>query len=237
MAAPLCLCVLIASSHGQTSQPTAVMQAASVEAVAPIVTPAARGPLESRPINRNSTGPTTQAVKTSVPGAGLDIQKVILSLGIVIGLIMLLRWAAKWMFPGQAGIPASRAVQVVSRSVLSPRQQFLLLQVGRRLVVVADSPAGMNSVCEISDADEVAELLGQVRSQPSGALGKGFLTMFGRKREQFEMAESSDIGERSALLDEGPSDDADDPAVGMTREEIGGLMDKVRMLSRQFKRP
>jgi len=226
--AAVCVLMVTSLAVAQSTQPVANPKQASAQA------PIARGPDESRPINR-SVAPTTQATGVKVPDAGLDTRQVVLSLGIVIGLILLLKWAAKRMFPGQAGIPSSRAIQVVSRSVVSPKQQFLMLQVGKRLVVVADSGAGMSPVCEITDPDEVAELIGQIRSQATQTFGKSFMTLFGRKQEQFEVTEDS--GEKSALLGDGPIEDSEDPAVGMTREEIGGLMDKVRMLSRQFKRP
>jgi hypothetical protein len=52
---------------------------------------------------------------------------------------------------------------VVARSVIAHRQSAVLLQLGRRLVLVGVSGDRMERLCEITDADEVLGLLSEVR--------------------------------------------------------------------------
>jgi flagellar biogenesis protein FliO len=94
----------------------------------------------------------------------LDFRRVAIALGIVLGLVFVCRWAARWMFPSAAVGRSSQVMKVLSRSVIAPKQQLLLIQVGRRLVLVGDCGQQMNALAEISDPDEVAGLLGQLRA-------------------------------------------------------------------------
>nr|MBA3273479.1 flagellar biosynthetic protein FliO [Chthoniobacterales bacterium] len=108
--------------------------------------------LENTVIRRNSSSATTQpgAGTAAVrPNTGLDVKRVSYSLAIVICLILALRWGGRLLFPGAKAFRPSRAVQVLSRNIISPKQQVIVLQVGRRVVVVGDSGAQMNPLCEI----------------------------------------------------------------------------------------
>lgn len=201
----------------------------SAQATQSVETSNARGVGEYRPIvrGRDSDGASTP-VNRNESSPAFDATKVAASLGIVLVLILALKWSAKRMFPGQIGLRSSRAVEVLSRSPLSPRQQFLLLRVGKRLVVVADSGGSMNPICQITDADEVAEMLGQLHSTGSHGSGKNFLALFRGNRQTFD--------EKAAGEEIADSSDGEDAEVGATREEIGGLMEKIRVLSKQFRK-
>jgi flagellar biogenesis protein FliO len=240
----------------------AVVSAADAPAApavaAPGETPAvAKSEIEREPIRRNttvaSTAPTAATTQRAgaKPGAsgngGLDVRRVTLALGGVVALILLLKLGLKRVF-GVASAPrSSRAVQVLTRSPLSPRHQLMVLRVGRRLLVVADGGGQMNTLSEITDPDEVAALLGQLQDDHGGAK---FGSVFGKMRRPYE-SESDADGEAEPQsstsihpFDPGAGDnegqrgdrsERNDPAVTTTRQEVLGLMDKVRMLSRQFK--
>ena len=132
----------------------------------------------------------------------------------------------------------SSAIQVVSRSALSPRQQLVLVQVGRRLVLVGSSGSEMNPLCQIDDPDEVAEVLGQV-SRDKG--GKSFRAMVGRAGKNYDRGAPA-----ARTRDDDETDDAEtgaetsadviDPSTVTTREELSGLMDRVRRISQQFQK-
>lgn len=207
-----------------------------------------------------TTGPTTQPA-ARVSTTGFEPTRVVVALAVVIGLIALLRWVGRRVF-GVAGPGRStRAVQVLSRSPLSPKQNLVLIRVGRRLLVVADGGGAMNTLSEITDADEVAALLGQLQDDHNDRAIKTFGNLFGKMRGKFEPEPDAtaangehDSGTRAdapADPDEAADDlrlspagvrgrDGDDEegrAVESTRQELSGLMDKVRLLSRQFKSP
>ena len=70
---------------------------------------------------------------------------------------------------------------------MSPKQQVLLLQVGRRVVVIGDGGgAGMRPLCEITDPDEVAALVGDLKSADAAiAPARSFGTLFKRAADPF----------------------------------------------------
>ena len=168
-----------------------------------------------------------------------EFRRVTLALGSVIALIFGLRWVARRVFVMPGSAKASRAVQVLTRTPMAPRQQVLLLQVGRRVVVVADSGGNMSTLCEIDDPDEVTSLLAQIMAERGMASPKAFGSVFGRTRNRFD--EQMDEGEEiSDALDRATGAEADvapneDLPVDETRSEIRGLMDKVRQMSSQFR--
>jgi flagellar biogenesis protein FliO len=150
----------------------------------------------------------------------LDVGRVGLALLIVLVAIFLLRWLARQF--GRIGLPEGKPIKVLSRSVLSPKQQLLLLQIGKRLVVVGDSGGSMNPLCEINDPDEVAILIGQAREdQP---ITKSFGRIFKRAKEPFDPAPTPE-----------PSETPPNPEIAEMSRDIGGLMQKVQSMREQFK--
>ncbi len=223
------------TSDAQTSRPSAATSGASVAA------PARSASSSSGTITRHRSEPTASTrpagTMKATPG-GFDTTRVVLSLAIVLGLIFVLRWLSQRLFGKTVAGRASRAVQVLSRNVISPKQQLLVVQVGRRLVVVGDSGQQMNPLCEITDPDEITALVGQLHEEKRESTGNPFGAIFGRAGTAFEkdtepqrpvgVADEDDDGSTDGST--GPS-----PVQG-TRDELSGLMDKVRVMSRQFRR-
>jgi hypothetical protein len=146
------------------------------------------------------------------------------------------------MFPAAAVGRSSSVIRVLSRSVVAPKQQFLLLQVGKRIIVVGDCGTSMNRLSEITDPDEVASLIGQIDAVKPESISRAFGQLFGNAREQFNAGEEQDTSDEPELELAGTggaslmeSSDGD-PEVVSTRGELNGLMERVRMLSRQFRR-
>jgi flagellar biosynthetic protein FliO len=138
----------------------------------------------------------------------LETERVIGALVAVLAFILLLRWALRKFTPGLSG--SSRAIRVIGRTVIGPKQQVLVLQVGRRVLVVGDSGQQLNTLCEINDPDEAAALLGQLGGTTHG-----------------------DIADGSTM----PSSPAEsDRALSSTRTELNGLTQHVRVLARHLGR-
>ena len=69
-------------------------------------------------------------------------------------------------FPSTAHLHrGTSAVKVLSRCTISPRQHLLVVQFGKRLVLVGDSGSNLNPLCEIADPDEAASVLAQAREE------------------------------------------------------------------------
>jgi flagellar protein FliO/FliZ len=234
LAALLAVALFARAGDAQTSRPS---KAAAIDS-APRVRTAASSPAPVETIIRrpsNSAPTTQQAGATKTSTIGFDSKRVVLSLAIVLGLIFALRWVSQRLFGKTVGGRASRAVQVLSRNVISPKQQLLVVQVGRRLVVVGDSGQQMNALCEITDPEEMAALIGQLHEEKRESSSNPFGSIFGRAGRAFEKEneppQSLDVTDEDDDRSAGPSRDEQE-----TRDELSGLMDKVRGMSRQFRR-
>jgi flagellar biogenesis protein FliO len=214
---------------------------------------AAGGAYEDQPIvrthaaknyatTRDSAG-AANANPARLRGGGGDLMglaRVLAALGVVLGLIFGLRWFARRFFPGAAGTRASGVVRVLSRSPVAPKQHVLLVQVGRRVLVVADNGAQLCALSQITDPDEVAQLIGEVSS--AKVAGEAFDQKFGKAKQEFDAnlgPSSDDALETSASASD--SDEAqdlrgEDPTIGSAKGEIDGLMEKVRVLAKQLGR-
>jgi len=208
---------------------------ANIRAVAPA--PPTRSPLDSELIRRPGATGTTTPVPSAIKTPTLELQRVGLSLAAVIGLILALRWGGKKLFQRPGGARATRAVQLLARSPVSPRQQVLLLRVGRRILVVGDCNGQMNSLSEITDPEEVAALVVQLHEEKSDFSAKAFGALFSQASRN--MGHNEEEAEESVPADEPPEPEASepplDPAISETREEITGLMEKIRVLSKHYR--
>lgn len=186
-----------------------------------------------------ATQPTTAITAAPSNSDPLDLKRIGMALGCVLIIIYLSQKAwRKFGLPGVAG-KSTQSLQIVSRMGLSTRQQILLIRVGRRCVLVANNGTQMNPLCEISDPDEVAMLLGQ-SAPASSESASSFSAVLGGAETTFEADAASELAippERHT----GPSSDAEAgaaaPELAATRQELGDLMERVRSLSKQFSKP
>jgi flagellar biogenesis protein FliO len=167
---------------------------------------------------------------------GFDPGRVVLALVGVLGLIVLLRVGLRRIFPGAIPHRATRAIKILSRSIVSPKQHLLLIQVGKRLLVVGDSGAQLNPLCEITNEEESAAILAQVREE-SATAARRFDLLFGRARKGFDEdhAPPQQPIESPAEAVFDPSHEINDGALSETQNELVGLSDKVRDLARQLR--
>lgn len=170
-------------------------------------------------------GASTQPV--ALPSLGFDITRMLLALAIVIGLIYASRWILKRFYGGAVSPAGNRVVQVLSRTVLAPKQQVMLLQVGKRVIVVGESNGAMATLAQIDDPDEIAQLVGRLQEEHSTRAG-AFGSLFGRA--QTRMAED----ESAPPL--GVATDTSTPTVEETKSELSGLLEKVRSIRGQIGR-
>jgi flagellar biogenesis protein FliO len=170
-------------------------------------------------------------------GSGvMEASRVIVALGAVIALIFAVRWAGRRFLGMNAMSPGggAGAVRVLSKTVLSPKQQLMLVQVGKRVVLVANTGVQMNALCEISDAEEVAKLVGEVQTKPDRVAGAAasFLSAFGRAENSYVPGDSRFARDIKASGRAEP----DASVVPPTRAELAGLLEKVRLMSGAYRK-
>jgi flagellar biosynthetic protein FliO len=174
-------------------------------------------PIEQTPIRRNATtGPTTRTATTPPTGGGLDLMRLAGSMVIVLGLIFAAAWVAKKL-GGPRSFGGGGAVRVLSRNGIGPRQSVMLVKVGSRVIVVADSNGTLSPLSEITDESEIARLIHDLT--PPEKIGRfgGLL-----RRENDALGDESN-------LESSPSESPPDQS-----GEISSLMRRVRALSQQF---
>jgi flagellar biogenesis protein FliO len=172
-----------------------------------------------------SDAPTSQPQSSppTIGGMSIDFGRVVAATAIVIGLILLMRLAAK-KFLGIGTNAPNDVVRVLSRTLISPRQQVVMLHVGRRIIIACDSGGQVTTLSTITEADEVAELLARTSGKsPSAAFNQSL------EEEQSLYDASGQISDPKLAADGIPGD-APDPVANL-RGEIGSLIDRVRALS------
>lgn len=170
---------------------------------------------------RSETDPTPTR---TVENTGFDWTRLLVAMGIVLGSILILKWIMSRMYPGLNVHKGLQVVRVLSRLPISPRQYVLILQVGNRLLIVGDSGGQLSTLSEIRDPDEVAMLIGQIGTQvDSTTSGSRFAFMFGKAREDFQ---------QPSVVCETDSE----PMIQDTQDQIKGLIDRVKTLTRTVRK-
>ncbi len=182
--------------------------------------PKAAAPEQARPLGAPSStsqrllGPRSDAD----PGAGSGwFMSTLVSLGVVIGLILALRWFYARLGGRVIASPSSPVVEVLSRTSVAPRNHVLLLRVGGRVLVVSDAGSGMRTLSEIEEPDEVADLLAAVAAAKTSSITGGFnqlLSRFGRDYES---------GQEGA--------DDHEARVDATRDAVTGVLSRIKLLT------
>ena len=114
----------------------------------------------------------------------------------------------------------------------------LLLQIGRRVLVVADSHGRMNALCEIREPEEVALLVGNTRSAAESVeKSSRFGSALRKAAEPFEdglpglPARLTTTTTTTAATDTDRDGDTDLP----DPTDVNGLLTRVREMRQQFK--
>jgi flagellar biogenesis protein FliO len=159
----------------------------------------------SSPSGRNgpiSLPPTSRTGRASTPSAELSksgwrgVATLGGSLAVVLGLFFVVAWVMRRTASGTPALLPSEVVEVLGRAALAGRQQVHLIRLGAKLVLVSVSPTGIETLSEVTEADEVQRLVGLCRRNHASSATAVFRRVF----EQF----SGEPG-RSARWTDGPS--------------------------------
>ena len=124
--------------------------------------PALAEDIENRPVDPDRDG------RDGSGGAGGGWRawaRMILALAVVVALVFALRWAVRRFGRpfGPAGGPGP--VRVLARAGVSPRQELLLVRMGRRILLIGAGADGLTALAEATDPEEIAELEQSVNRQ------------------------------------------------------------------------
>jgi len=114
------------------------------------------------------------------------------ALGVVLGLVGGAYWAIRRWVPSMR-VSDSGIIKVVARTAVSPKHNVALLRFGRRFLLVGIAGERMSTLAEVTDAEEVAELVARVggASEFEGFLGREVVA-FGAESGEDEADEVAD---------------------------------------------
>ena len=138
---------------------------------------AAPAPLRLAPRKSN---PAKALGPAAAPAAGGAIGTVVGSLAIVLGLFVVLVWCSKRFSPAGSAMLPKEAIEMLGRASLTPRQQEQLVRVGNKLLVVAISTTGVETLTEITDPVEVERLAALCRRQQPASASSSFSQILGQ---------------------------------------------------------
>jgi flagellar biosynthetic protein FliO len=101
--------------------------------------------------------------------SGTSLYTVLGSLGLVLGMFFAAMWFFKRGMPNSQSALPSDVLEVFGRAALGPRQQVQLVRVGRKLILVAVTQAGVQTLTEIDDPNEVERLTRVCQREPATA--------------------------------------------------------------------
>jgi flagellar protein FliO/FliZ len=142
----------IAQTH---EQPAAALRTAG-ETSRPVADGAL--PLPARKQDKEAT-PATDA-DASGRGGMPSLTTVISSLAIVVGLFLLMAWLLRRAQPRGSAVLPREVLEMLGRVPMPGKQQMQLLRLGRKLVLISVSPAGVETISEVTDPAEVDRIAG-----------------------------------------------------------------------------
>lgn len=173
--------VLCAQSAGPQpsaySRPAQASYTTGQPAQVPAPRMAAPAPLPLAPRKTNAPRALGPA---AAPVAGGAIGTVVGSLAIVLGLFVVLVWCSKRFAPAGSAMLPKEAIEMLGRASLTPRQQVQLVRVGNKLLVVAITSAGIETLTEITDPAEVERLAALCRRQQPASASSTFSQILGQ---------------------------------------------------------
>jgi len=140
------------------SEPTAATAPADHEgrALRPPESASGRGDLEDRPVGGGGDGWIGGYLQT------------LLALGAVIGLIFITRILIRRFGPSQGSIQGHQPLTVLARTNLGARRQLLIVRFGARVLLIGSGPDGLRGLCEVTDQEEVDEILKVISGSEKG---------------------------------------------------------------------
>lgn len=98
-------------------------------------------------------------------GNSSTVTTILASLGLVIGIFLVFAWFLRKTMPRSMLRLPGEVVEQLGRTPLSGKQNLHLLRVGRKLLLVAVTPLGAETLTEIADPEEVERLTALCKQQ------------------------------------------------------------------------
>ena len=128
-----------------------------------------RAPLELKPSSKGVAGDLDKPKSTW--SAALSM---FFSLAVVLSFFLLVAWLVKKSQPNSHLKLPGEVVQVMGRTPMAPRQQMYVVRFGSKLLLISHQPGQTQTLCEITDSDEVQRLAGLCEANHPGSISNSF---------------------------------------------------------------
>jgi len=143
------------------------------------------------------------------------------ALGVVIAMVFGLRWLLRRGGVVATAAPRGSVVEVLSRTTVAPRSHVVLMRVGQRILIVSDSSAGMRTLGQVDEPEEVAELLGSIDSSSPTSMSASFQGAMKKLSGQWSDADAA--GDADGVFDDGVTMDRTRGALSSLRGRLSTL--------------
>ena len=100
------------------------------------------------------------------------------SLAVVLGLFLVVAWVMRKATPAGSALLPGEVVEVLGRTAMANRQQLQLLRCGSKLLLVSVTQAGVETLTEITEPEEVDRLAGLCRQAHPDSTSAAFRQVF-----------------------------------------------------------
>jgi len=214
--------ILAQSTPVTTNRPVSVKESppAPERANATPIPPAESEPLpeiEQTPLGGKPLAgkPDEKFTGTGVGSWGLQTA---MALGVVITLVVVVRLFLRRLHGG-GGTTNAGLVEVMARVPIAPKTHVLFLRIGERIIIAGQTQAGLNTLANFDDPEDVAEVLAHVQAAKPASISEGFTKLM----KQFDRGYDPDQTEGG---------DRDEHVVDRTRNDMSGLLTRLRSLNR-----
>ncbi len=122
------------------------------------------------------------------PSAMPAIVSMLGSLTLVLGLFLGLVWLMRRGMPKGTRLVSNEVVEVLGRAPLAARQQMHVIRFGNRILLVAVSPTGAETLAEINEPAEVDRLAGICQQAHTHSATNAFKQIFRQFAERPDRA-------------------------------------------------
>ncbi len=129
-------------------------------------------PTESR---TSKSAPTSDSQSRSSRTTGRNVAWVVISsLAIVLGLFFLVVWVSRRALPKASANLPKEVLELLGRSPLGSRHHLQLVRLGHRLLLISVTQDGAETLSEITDQDEVNDVVASCRRQAADSVSGTF---------------------------------------------------------------
>jgi flagellar biogenesis protein FliO len=168
---------------------------------------------EPRSLPAGSGDPESQAIARHSGGSKSWFLVQMWPLLAVLAVIAGAALAVRKLVPGNRLVTGSQILRIVARTHVTPRQQLMLVKLGRQMVLLGVSSDRVTPLATVTDPEQVAMLLGEAASGRPNSIASAF-------SESFEAETHAYAAET----------DGRDPAA-VAHGQVHGLLEKVRSLA------